>query len=120
MGEVDRAAAVRGKTIRFVWTEGPTKGKTHQHVFSEDGTVTWRDADTSKSEQPRSGAAANAKEKSQYAATMVTEGVYIVSYLAPSGYTLTVVLNFGDKQLVGFASSAKDWHPVRGTFDVAQ
>ena len=88
MGEVDRAAAVRGKTIRFVWTEGPTKGK-------------------------------NAKEKSQYAATMVTEGVYIVSYLAPSGYTLTVVLNFGDKQLVGFASSAKDWHPVRGTFQVS-
>ena len=85
MGEVDRAAAVRGKTIRFVWTEGPTKGKTHEHVFSEDGTVTWRDADTSKSEQPR----------------------------------LTVVLNFGDKQLVGFASSAKDWHPVRGTFQVS-
>jgi hypothetical protein len=46
--------------------------------------------------------------------------VYLVSYLAPSGYTLTVTLNFRDQQLVGFVSSAKDWYPVRGTFQVVK
>jgi hypothetical protein len=43
-----------------------------------------------------------------------------VSYLAASGYTLTVVLNFRDHRMVGFASSSKDWHPVQGTFEVAK
>ena len=112
MKDVEQAAAIRGKTIRFVWTEGPTKGKTHEHVFHPDGTVTWSDADTSKGASP--------KEKPQYAANRITDAIYVVSYLAPSGYTLTVVLNFGDQQLVGFASSAKDWYPARGTFQVVK
>jgi len=111
MKDVDRAAAIRGKTIRFGWTEGPTKGK--------DGTVTWSDADTSKTAQPSgSAAAAKPKEKPQYGAARITDEIYAVSYSAPSGYALTVVLNFGDRQLVGFASSAKEWYPVRGTFQV--
>ena len=73
MKDVDRAAAIRGMTIRFVWTEGPTKG-------------------------------------TQYVATRVADEIYAVSYLASSGYTLTVVLNFGDQQLVGFVSGAKEWY----------
>jgi hypothetical protein len=121
MKDVDRAAAIRGRTIRFAWTEGPTKGKTHEHVFHQDGTVTWSDADTSKTAQPSgSGAAAKPKEKPEYGATRITDEIYAVSYLAPSGYTLTVVLNFGDQQLVGFASSAKEWYPVRGTLQVVK
>lgn len=116
MTDVERAAEIRGKTIRFVWTEGPTKGKTHQHVFHPDGTVTWSDAAASKKTRPAGTAAGEAKERPQYAATKVADKVYLVSYLAPSGYTLTVVLNFDDQRLVGIASSAKDWHPVSGTF----
>lgn len=119
MKDVDRAAAIRGKTIRFVWTEGPTKGKTHEHVFHQDGTVTWSDAGTSK-KGPAADSGAIAKEKPQYAAIRVADQIYAVSYLASSGYTLTVVLNFGDQRLVGFASSAKDWHPVRGTVQVVK
>lgn len=117
MADIERASEIRGKTIRFIWTEGPTKGKTHEHVFQQDGTVTWSDADASKKEQP-AGGAARAKERPQYAAARVADRIYAVSYLASSGYTLTVVLNFGDQGLTGFASSSKDWHPVRGTFQV--
>ena len=121
MKDVDRAAAIRGKTIRFAWTEGPTKGKTHEHVFHQDGTVTWSDADASKAAKPAGGAAtASAKERPQYAATRIADEIYAVSYLAQSGYTLTVVLNFGDQQLVGFVSAAKEWYPVRGTFQVVK
>jgi hypothetical protein len=59
-----------------------------------------------------------AKERPEYAAVRVADDVYAVSYLASSGYTLTVVLNFRDHTMAGFASSAKDWHPVRGNFEV--
>ena len=45
-------------------------------------------------------------------------GIYLVSYLAPSGFTLTVALNFHDSKIVGFASGAKEWHPIQGTFEV--
>jgi hypothetical protein len=110
--------AIRGKTIRFTWTEGPTKGTTHEHVFHDDGTVEWRDAGTS--EPPAARASQSRAEKPAYAAIEVAEQAYIVSYLAASGYTLTVVLNFANRQLVGFASSGKDWYPLRGTFEVAR
>lgn len=33
---------VRGKTLRWTRTEGPTAGKSHEHVFADDGTVSWR------------------------------------------------------------------------------
>jgi hypothetical protein len=110
MDHTDRAEAIRGKTVRLTWTEGPTQGSTHEHVFHRDGTVEWRDADAA--------AKGGAKERPPYAAVEVADGVYAVSYLAASGYTLTVVLNFRDQKVVGFASSAKDWHPVRGRFEV--
>lgn len=119
MKDIERVPEIRGKTIRFAWTEGPTKGKTHEHVFHQDGTVTWSDADPSKTGQS-AGSATGTQERPQYAATRVADRIYAVSYLASSGYTLTVVLNFGDQRLVGFASSAKDWHPVSGTFQVAK
>lgn len=119
MTDIERAAEIRGKTIRFVWAEGPTKGKTHEHVFHQDGTVTWSDVDPSKKGQA-AGSGGTVKEKPQYAATRVADRTYVVSYLASSGYTLTVVLNFGDQRLVGFASSAKDWYPVVGTFQVVK
>jgi hypothetical protein len=111
MEQIDRAEAIRGKTVRLTWTEGPTRGATHEHVFHQDGTVEWRDTDAA-------GKGGVAKERPAYAAVEVADGVYAVSYLASSGYTLTVVLNFRDQKVVGFASSARDWHPVRGRFEV--
>jgi hypothetical protein len=116
MSDVERAAAVRGKTIRMTWTAGPTKGSTHEHVFHEDGTVEWYDPAARTSSPSERGAAA--KETPDYAAVRVADEIYAVSYLAASGYTLTVVLNFREKRIVGFASSSKDWHPVQGTFQV--
>jgi hypothetical protein len=110
---VQPVAAVRGKTIRLIWTEGPTKGSTYEHVFHQDGTVEWHDPTA----RP---AAAAPKERPQYGANKVTDEIYVVSYLAPSGYTLTVVLNFRDRRMVGFASGAKEWYPVAGTFEVVK
>ena len=111
MTSTQQESAVKGRTIRFIWTEGPTKGKTHEHVFHQDGTVEWR--------EPGSTGQA-AKERPKYAAVPVTDQVHVVSYLADSGYTLTTVLNFSNKKLVGFASGAKEWYPVSGTFEVVK
>jgi hypothetical protein len=121
MTEGQPAAAIRGKTIRFTWTEGPTKGTTHEHVFHDDGTVEWRDTKPQKNRAPNKPQKdTSASEKPKYGAIRVADDIYAVSYLAASGYTLTVVLNFGDNRLAGFASSSKEWYPVQGTFEVVK
>ena len=116
MTSVKPVAAVRGKTIRLTWTEGPTKGSTYEHVFHQDGTVEWRDADHPPKSAPKPGAPA---ERVPYAAFEVTPKVFAVSYLSTtSGFTLTVVLDFATGAMVGIASGAKDWFPIRGTFEM--
>ena len=52
------------------------------------------------------------------AAMKVNDAICVVSYLAQSGYTLTVVLNFLDSSTVAIASNEKDWLPAHGTFEV--
>jgi hypothetical protein len=101
---IPRSEAIRGTTMRWSWTEGPTKGKTHEHVFHGDGTVEWREVGGQPSD-----------ERVPYAAFEVGANTYAVSYLAPSGFTLTVVANLGSGELVGFASSNDSWFPLRGT-----
>jgi hypothetical protein len=117
MPDVERAAAVRGKRIQMTWTAGPTRGSTHEHVFHQDGTVEWYDADPRKapSDRQKDG---SARERPQYAAFRVADDIYLVSYLASSGFALTVALHFGEQKIVGFATSSKDWFPIQGTFQV--
>jgi MoaF N-terminal domain len=122
MADIPRADAIRGTTMRWAWTEGPTQGKVHEHVFHDDGTVEWRDAGSAPpKKQPKVAAGAQGStrpERVPYAAFEVTPEVFAVSYLSSSGFTLTVVLNFATKQMVGVASGGKDWYPLRGTFEV--
>jgi phenolic acid decarboxylase len=109
----DRSAdPIRGKKIRFTWTDGPTKGETHEHVFNADGSVDYRKV----TDAPAKGKPAHEK---QYGAVKVADDVYIVSYLGSSGFTLTVALNFRDQSIAGFASNDKQWFPVKGTLATA-
>jgi hypothetical protein len=105
---------LRGKTIRLTWTDGPTKGKTHEHVFHQDSTVEWH-AVGADGEKADSG---NDPERPRFADFPAGDGACAFSYLSNSGYTLTVILRFEDGSMVGFASNDRDWHPVRGTFEV--
>jgi hypothetical protein len=107
--------SLRGKNVRFSWTDGPTKGKTYEHVFHEDGTVEWHSVDGGKGNGRKD--AANA-ERPKFVDESVADGVRMVSYLSDSGYTLTAVLNFSDKSIVGVASNEKTWTPVHGSFDI--
>lgn len=118
MSQVQRASEIRGKTMLWKWTDGPTRGMTHEHVFHDDGTVEWRAAGAKKKDGDRK--TDETKEKPEYAAMKVADGVYAVSYQAPSGFTLTVALNFHDHRMVGIASGAQEWYPVAGTFEIVQ
>jgi hypothetical protein len=122
MADIPRAGAIQGTTMRWAWTEGPTQGMVHEHVFHDDGTVEWHDAGSAPPTKPSKEAAgargSTRPERVPYAAFEVTPEVVAISYLSPSGFTLTVVLNFATRQLVGVASGSKDWFPLRGTFEV--
>jgi hypothetical protein len=117
------ASAVRGKTMRWSFADGPTKGKTYEHVFANDGTVKFSEvggakkavstAETKPAQKPA------AKAPPKYSAVDVVDGVVFVSYMSGEGFTLTVALNFRDHSLVGVASGNDQWHPVAGTFTVS-
>ena len=118
MSVAPTSVAVSGSTMRWTWKAGPTAGKTHEHVFHEDGTVECHEVGpVSDERRPPASGAASPPARVPYAALEVTPDVRLVSYLSPAGFTLTVALDFTRHRLMGFASSATQWHAVRGTFE---
>jgi hypothetical protein len=120
------ADAVRGKTIRWTYDDGPMAGKTFEHVFGNDGTVSWREtsgADTSM--KPPANGKQNAEKsateaQAKYEVAKLNDDVCAVSYLSQSGFTLTSVLDFSSGAVVSFASNEKELVPQRGMFEVAE
>ncbi len=102
--------SLRGKTVRWSFNEGPTKGKTFEHVFNEDGSAKYNEV----------GGNGQGETVRKCAVEKVTRDVHVVSYLSESGYTLTAVLNFADITVLSFASNEKGWFPARGTFEMVE
>ena len=107
-----RPDSVRGRTIRWTWSEGPAAGVTHEHEFRLDATVRWRVLSG-----PQKGHAA---VEERYEVFQASDSVATVSYLASSGYTLTVTLNFETGEMFGIASGKGEWYPGRGTFMIVE
>lgn len=102
--------ALSGKTIRWMFVDGPTAGATFEHTLNPDGSIVWRAVD---------GAFKGAsRRETLYGAVRINDQTWAVSYRAESGHTLTVVLNFANHQATGFASDDKTWQQLSGTFEV--
>lgn len=100
---------IRGKTLSWTFEDGPMKGKTFEHTFGADGSVSWRCTDGSQ------------KGASKYESVPVNDVVHAVSYLSEdSGFTLTTILDFGTGRMVSFASNAKQLVTQRGHFEAAR
>src|SRR4029077_6603339 len=87
-------------------------GKTFEHVFGSDGTVSYRMLGGDKE------SALTPAKKCEIA--HVAPDIYAISYLGSSGYTLTVVLDFETHALVSFASNEKELSQQKGTFEVTE
>jgi hypothetical protein len=119
---------VRGKTIRWTYDDGPMAGKSFEHTFGEDGTVTWRETGgeerstkpPSNGQQKQKNGKPGAEPKAKYEVAAVNDDVWAVSYLSKSGFTLTSVLDFASGTVVSFASNEKELVPQRGMFEVAE
>jgi hypothetical protein len=119
---------IHGKTIRWRYDDGPMAGKTIEHVFGKDGTVTWSEISgdpEKKTTKPSTDGQRKAERrpteaKVKYEVAPVNDEVCVVSYLAASGYTLTSVLDFASGTVVSFASNEKELVQQRGMFEVAE
>lgn len=110
MARSERIESLRGKTLRWTFADGPTAGTTYEHTFGEDGSIGFRGTD-----KGAKGEFTWAKE-----GTVATiGGLLVVSYLAESGFTLTVVLNPSAGTMIGFASNDESWFQQQGTFELA-
>ncbi len=117
---------IRGKTIRWTYEDGPMAGKSFEHLFGNDGTVTWRETGGKDqgTKEPGNGKQKTRKPtteaKAKYEVAAINEDVCAVSYLSKSGFTLTSVLDFDSGTVVSFASNEKELVPQRGMFEVAE
>ena len=112
----DQPSPLAGRTFRWTFNDGPTAGKTYEHVFNTDGTVVFKEANGAPQATPTGEAAPGAR----YASYQIAPNMHLVSYLSSHGYTLTVAMNLDNKQLHGFASNDKEWHPLQGTVEVVK
>jgi hypothetical protein len=101
---------VRGRTIRWTWKDGPEKGSLVEHVFREDGLMLLRAVNGRQK--------GSAQEGRKYESTRVDKDLYTVSYRTAAGATMTLLLNFKTRTLLGFSSDSEGWYPSRGTFAV--
>jgi hypothetical protein len=113
---------LKGKTVRWTYADGPMKGKGFEHTFGTDGTVSWKEAG---GDQKPSGAAKDPKaaahdSSAKYEYARLTDGVYVFSYLAGSGFTLTTVVEEKTGKIVSFASNEKELVVQHGTLDGAR
>ena len=109
MAQKDRIDSLRGRTIRWTFVDGPTAGTTYEHIFNDDGSIGFRGADKSAK-----GKFSRTKDG---AVVKVGDGLFVMSYLADSGFTLTVVVNTQRMEMVGFASNNDSWFQQKGTFE---
>lgn len=119
------ADPIRGRTLLWTYADGPVAGKTFEHVFGADGTVRYRETHGAPPSRPPTNGKRKeaAPEKSEppirYESARVSDDVHAVSYLAPSGWTLTTVLDLRAGTMVSFASNEKSLVVQRGTFEAA-
>jgi hypothetical protein len=100
---------ITGHTLRFKFVDGPVAGKAFDHTFSRNGNVTFSEV----------GGDTNAKPGlAEYQVASLNQDVHTLSYLAGSGYTLTVVLDYKTMKLVAFASNEKSLTQQQGTFEL--
>jgi hypothetical protein len=108
---------VRGKTIRWTYEDGPMAGRSFEHTFGADGTVSWRATDGEEKNTKQQTGKPATEPKAKYQVAPVNEDVSVVSYLSASGYTLTSVLDFASGTVVSFASNEKELVQQRGIFE---
>jgi len=114
--EVASTDCLRGRTIKFAWTQGPTEGKVHEHRFFDDGTVEWHALDDRSAGSDKAATV----ERPEYFAADIGHDACFMSYLSQkSGFTLSLVLNFANRTILGVASNDKRWFRVRGWLEMA-
>jgi hypothetical protein len=111
---------IAGTVVRFRFDDGPMAGKTFEHSFDMNGTVTFRQVgDGAKPGAERSDAPdAPASPGAKYEVGSIRDDVLAVSYRSSAGYTLTAILDFKNKRLVAFSSNDKVHGIQHGTFEV--
>ena len=102
---------IRGKTIRWTFDDGPTRGASFEHAFGRDGSVTYRMLEAGKT-SPGGG------DSADYGSARISDEVSVASYRSSNGWTLTVALDFANGRLVAYASNDQQWFEQRGTFEV--
>ncbi|HXT16520.1 MAG TPA: hypothetical protein VN706_12860 [Gemmatimonadaceae bacterium] len=101
-----------GRTITWTFDDGPMAGVPIEHDLNADGSITWRIVGG-----PHNGVSVR---EQRYGAEKINDTVWVLSYRAASGHTLTAVLNFADGRVMGYGSDSASWESSHGWFSVVR
>ena len=104
------ANPITGHSLRWRFVDGPMAGRSFDHTFSRNGTVSFREVGSDPGARP--GVA------EEYEVASIGPDVHVVSYRSHSGNTLTTVLDYKTLKLVAFASNEKSLTMQQGTFEL--
>lgn len=99
---------ISGNTFHLVFEDGPMAKRALEHVFDEEGNITWSVLGADASSAPPG--------EFRYEVATVVQNVFAVAYLGPLGHTLTTVFDFNTGKVVAFGSSERVLTTHRGTF----
>jgi hypothetical protein len=99
---------ISGNTYQLVFEDGPMAKMALEHVFDEEGNVTWTVPDADASSAPLG--------EFRYEVATVVQNVFAVAYLGPRGHTQTTIFDFNSGKVVAFGSSEQALTTQRGTF----
>jgi hypothetical protein len=102
------ADPITGNTIRWTYDDGPMKGRTFEHRFANDGTVSWREVDGSAGSGANAGNGSAEVPSAKYEYARINDDVYAISYLSGSGFTLTTIVDGPSGGIVSVASNEKE------------
>jgi hypothetical protein len=102
---------VAGKSYRWTFFDGPMQGRSFEHVFRADGGLSFVRLDAAGFPEGLPTRVAT------YEAASLGRDVTVISYLSPSGTTLTTVLDHRSGLLVAVASNENDFWVQHGRFE---
>ena len=98
-----------GKKITWTWLQGNFESSSYNNIIYQDGSIYWKGL----SGKEKGTEITVSKDKTLI--KKVADGIFLLSWFeGKDGYTVTNLLNFKNKSMIGVVSNKGTWSPSRG------
>lgn len=104
--KLEKGRFVHGLSITYTWGKGDFEGAKYKIDYKADGTVSWKGLEGWEK--------GKSNTENNYYARKIANGIYTVSMLEESLWTVTLIFNTKTKKIYGCASNEKEIYKPEG------